>query len=113
MKHSRQISTETYRQEFWLGLYNHYMPKRTVVWSNSPVIRFLDKGPLSRLAKSVRAKMKRNSSKKGYVQYRDAKGQRKTKGSSQLKRSQCLGCTTPVREICKLLLKFWDLNPKP
>ena len=46
--HVSSYITQVFRQYFWMKKFGHMCPKRTLVLSNSPVIRLLDKGPLAR-----------------------------------------------------------------
>ena len=76
--------SKTYKQAFWMAKFGHWMPKRSVTWSNSPYIRALDLGCF------VRNKKQDDNQKSGVRQYRDKKGKRRCQGTPQLKASQCL-----------------------
>ena len=93
-------SAKTFKQAFWLAKWGHHMPKRTVVWSNSAVIRCLDLGNLKKTKKKKSKKSKTSKkpskpNKSGVVTYMDKKGRRRCHGTPQLKRSQypdCIAC---------------------
>lgn len=33
------LNIKIYRQSFWMGCWGHWSPKRSIIWSNNPVIR--------------------------------------------------------------------------
>lgn len=65
--------------------YLHKCPKPTLVWSNSPVVRFLDKGPVTRAEnngpKTVRQYISKKTGKTGYG------------GTDELKKTEMLART--------------------
>ena len=69
---------------FWMALYSSPTPKRHVLYSNSPGISWFDLGKLRRRV------LKRNQNKT-CVQYRDAAGKLRFKGTRHLKKTELLG----------------------
>ena len=104
-------AAKTYTQAFWLGHFGHYMPKRSCLWSNSALIRCLDRGQwlTRRKKKNRKSKNRKQSSKNGVVQYVDKKGRKKCHGTPQLKRSQQLGC----HFICSHFKLEWSTSSEP
>ena len=78
-------SAKMYKQRFWMCHFGSPTMKRTILWSTSSAI-----GALSLYMKASRKKS--NSDKKTAVKYKNKHGETAYKGSSFLKRTQCLGC---------------------
>ena len=74
------MSTKMFKEKFWMKKYLHWVPKRTVCWSNSPMIRCLRSGKL----------LKKDRGGNNGVRYsRNRAGARCFQGSKQLKETQC------------------------
>ena len=76
-------SAEVFIQTFWMKWFQHPTPKRSLVISNSPLIRVLDKGSMTRA--------ELESSVVTTDRYLNKKGERRFKGNANLKSTQCLG----------------------
>ncbi len=75
--------TQVFRQYFWMKKFGHLCPKRTLVLSNSPAIRLLDRGPLARHEMNGPVTVAQYvSTKTGKVGYA---------GTSALKKTEILG----------------------
>ena len=75
------------RTGWWMGHYMAQTPKRHYGYSNSPNIHRLDKGKLTGWKKRDK-KLKVETA----VQYRDRKGEKRYKGTPQLRKTETLGC---------------------
>ena len=75
------LQTKTYKQGLWLRKFGHYIPKRTILWSNSPLIRKFDLGQLLASERGGDA---------GVRQYIDKRGRKRVVGSAKLKATQRL-----------------------
>ena len=71
------------KQALWLRLWGHSIPKRTVLWSNSPLIRKLDAGKLRKRDRLTNEHL---------TTWQDKKGRRRVAGTSKLKATQKLVC---------------------
>ena len=84
-------SLKIWRQPFWMMLYGHFSPKRTVCYSNSPLVVNLNKGKLTKVMKQQR-QVNQEKKKKTTIKYigkRD--GKRKFRGDPEtLKESQTI-----------------------
>ena len=81
----RVSSSKTYKQALWLRKFGHKIPKRTLLYANSPIIRRFETG---KLAKRQRGNSRKHSGVRSYV---DRKGRKRCVGSAKLKATQCLG----------------------
>ena len=77
------LATKTYKQPIWLRKFGHIIPKRTLLWSNSALIRKLDWGKLHQSERGGDS---------GVRTYIDAKGRKRVVGSAKLKATQLLDC---------------------
>ena len=77
------LPTKTYKQGLWLGKYGHVIPKRTLLYSNSPFLRKLDRGKLLK---------EERGGDSGVRKYKDKKGRTRVVGSPKLKTTQPLAC---------------------
>ena len=73
---------QVYYQSFWMKWFRHPTPKRTTVYSSSPLIKELDMGPLTRnhLTPEVQTTDR----------YQNGSGKARFKGNKNLKGTQCL-----------------------
>ena len=76
-------------QPFWMGHYGHWLPKRSCVWSNSPLVRALDRGRWRGIKKKSG---KLGMAKNGVFYYIDKNGRKKCHGTAKLKKSQQRVC---------------------
>ena len=81
------IATKTYKQAFWMAKFGHLMPKRSILWSNAPGIRWMDRGIL-------RKSEKKAGNHSGVVKYRNKQGKSCCHGTAKLKESQKLDCNS-------------------
>ncbi len=75
---------QIYKAALWMLMFGGSSPKRTILMSNSAQVQQLSTGKL------VRAKYASQPQVQTSVQYRDASGKKRYKGSSQLKGTQIL-----------------------
>ena len=103
------MQTKTYKQALWLRKFGHRIPKRTLLYSSSPIVRVFDAG---KLQKSERG------GESGVRTYRDKRGRKRCVGSAVLKKTQQLGHTSPrmifnvrglprtIQQLCGHLRKY-------
>ena len=84
------VATKTYKQAIWMKKYGHHIPKRTLLYSNSPLIRVLDYG---RLRKSERG------GDSGVRKTTDRKGRTRVQGTKKIKETQPLACNLNFRSF--------------
>lgn len=74
-----------YRQALWMKHFGHLCLKRTLLWSTSPVIRYLNLGPIR--------KGQHRSMVQTAIKYKDRSGKTRSKGAgATLKNTQFLVC---------------------
>ena len=88
----------------WLRKYGHEMPKRTLLYSNNPLISVFKTGKLF--------KHERGSHNGMYYRFRDKKNRKRVTGTAKLKTSQQLGQTTLITSAL-VILSPKPQNPKP
>ena len=80
------INSGLFKQSLWMKHYGHLCLKRTLLWSTSRAIQYLDLGPIQ--------KTKHRSLVKTAVKYKDKSGKTRYKGAgSALKGTQFLLCS--------------------
>ena len=77
------VWAEVFYQTFWMRAYKHPTAKRTIVFSNSALVKYLDRGSLKR------SQLKGEHSTTD--QYMNREGAKKFKGNKKLKGTQFLG----------------------
>ncbi|CAE7204089.1 unnamed protein product [Symbiodinium microadriaticum] len=75
------LQAEVYKVALWLRKYGHEMPKRTLLYSNNPLICVFKTGKLF--------KQERGNHNGMYYRYNDKKNRKRVTGTAKLKNSQC------------------------
>lgn len=76
----RTLQAQVYKVALWLRKYGHEMPKRTLLYSNNPLVAAFKTGTLH--------KNERGNHDGMYYRFRDKKGRKRVTGTAKLKTSQ-------------------------
>lgn len=76
------VGVQIFKQPFWMGCWGHWSPKRTILWSNNPLVRLFTTHGLAMVKNTGPSTTKRYVSKSGKSGYT---------GSQHLKSTEYLG----------------------
>ena len=85
-----RFTVQIWRTWFWMGHYKHKSPKRTCLWSNSPVIAYFWRGKMTQKVRKMLKK--KNPGFKPVKKYKDGKGKKRFHGTKDLTSTQILAC---------------------